>query len=60
MLVNSLKLSQYCRVVCFQDLNVMFVSIAREERNTRDVWQEEEVRPLYCRVIIRSHLCEEI
>lgn len=59
LLVNSLKLSQYCRVVCFQDFNVMFVSITREERNAWDVWQEEEMRLLDCRMITQPHLCED-
>lgn len=35
----------------------MFVSVTWEERNAGDVWQEEEMGLLYCRMIIQSHLC---
>lgn len=51
-LVNSLEFSQDYRVVGFQDFNVMSMSITGEERNTWDIWQEEEMRLLYRRVII--------
>lgn len=57
MLVGSLKLGQYRGVVCFQDLDVVFVSITWEERNAGDVRQEEEMGPLYCGMIVQSHLC---
>lgn len=55
-LVNSLEFSQDYRVVGFQDLNVMPMSITWEERNTWDIWQEKEMRLLYSRVIIQSDL----
>lgn len=57
MLVSGLKLSQYCGVACFQDLNIVSVSVPWEERDTGNVWQEEEMGLLYCRMIIQSHLC---
>lgn len=55
-LVNSFEFSQDYSVVGFQDLNVMSMSITGEERNTWDIWQEEEMRLLNSRVIIQSDL----
>ena len=55
-LVDRLELSQDQGVLGFQELDVMAVGIAGEERDAGDVRQEEQVRPLDGGVVAQSHL----